>query len=286
MEVLLYGCRKSGTTLFQRLLDGTHELFVLPSETKIKNYINLNDKSERSSGFSSLNMEDIYPFCFRAAKKNWDEVNDEVYRNWIENHFKKVASLKDFIHLDIEASMRSMGKNPEEHPNWAIKETSGDTKQIISSFLDAFPNGKVIVIYRDPRHITSAIYREKKRTGTKMGFLRRMSIARHPYGIINKMEAYKNSPRIYRVNYENLVKSTPDVMKGVANFLKISYSDVLNMPTINGKICKVPSSTENKKKVFRNKSPLTNNINLIEYLIIKYYSIVNRRVISKYNKEL
>lgn len=283
MEVLIYGCRKSGTTLFQRLLDGTQEIFVHPSETKIKNYIKLKEKANGLVDFSSLKIDDVYPFLFKAANKNWAEVNEEVYLDWIKNHYKDVQSLKDFINLDIEASRQSMGKISGKNLNWAIKEVSGNTSEIFQSFLTAFPKGRIITIYRDPRHIASAIYREKKRSGTKMSLRLKSKISIHPYKITGEMNDF-NYSQIYRIDYEHLVTSTAEVMGRVANFLDTTYSDVLTEPTINGNICKVPSSSKDQENVFNRKRTLTDNINIIEFLLIHYNSFRNREIISDCQK--
>lgn len=284
MEVLLYGCRKSGTTLFQRLLDGTDELFVHPSETKIKNYIKLNKGKEFPDGFSSMEFNDVYPFYFRAAKKKWADVNSDKYRNLIKSNFKSVKNLEDFIQLDIRASMSAMNLKNENIINWAIKEISGNTKEVIHSFLSSFPNGKIIAIYRDPRHIASAVYREKKRTKTKLKFRRVISVAKEPYRILKDLRTLEKLPQIYRVNYEELVKSPVEVMKGVADFLNIKYSDILTKPTLNGKICTVPSSSKTTTKVFTNKNPLSNNINWLEFCVIQFYSKIYSKTVVKYEQ--
>ena len=283
-QVLIYGPRKAGTTLFQRLLDGDENFFVHPDETKIKLF--LKDVKKPGRDFASLNENKVRGRYFRSANKKWAEVDEKVYKNHILKDFKSIVSLQDYIELDIEASMNAMGIAPSEMNGWAIKEISGQTRQIINAFLNAFPDGKVLAIHRDPRDISNAVLREKKKLNSKMTVKRAFNIASQPYGELRELNTFKENPRLLHVYYEKLVADTEAVMKDVCGFLEVSYSDIFSKPTIKGVDCMVPTSSKETKKVFNSKRSLRKGISLSQYLFILFFAILNFGQLSNYKKGL
>jgi hypothetical protein len=285
MQVLIYGPRKSGTTLFQRLLDGTKEIFVHPDETKIKYFIALEKKKDLSLSDDS-DYYKRHSYYFRAWKKDWPQVDSKIYKDFTEKEFANVKYLDDYIELDIEASKEAMETNYLKSDSWAIKEVSGNTTEIIDSFLNKYPEGKVINVFRDPRRITSAVYRAKMKSDSKVPFKRALKIAQQPYNELKNLYSYIDDPRVLSVFYENIVEHTEDTMKEVADFLGISYSEKLTIPTINGENCIVPTSSQETNKVFKREKPLYADITYWKYALILFHALINYRSLHKYKKLL
>lgn len=283
MPVLIYGCRKAGTTLFQRLVDGAEGVFVHPSETKIKYFLNIQKKEENDKlPFSSKEFESVFPKIFRSAKKGWQQVDSQVYRDVIKEDYKSIQNLKDFIDLDIAASIQSMGFKESDFSDWAIKEISGNTKSIFSSFLKAYPDGKIIVIVRDPRQNSNSIYREKIKTNSSFSYNKNRFIASEPYRIFSNVHCFFGHKQVYPVFYEDVVSSTEMVMRGVSNFLNVPYSKTLTKPTIKGDLCKVPSSSVKTQKVFKKEKKLSYGIQWNQYLHIRIQEFLNRDAFKTY----
>lgn len=283
MPVLIYGCRKAGTTLFQRLVDGADGIFVHPSETKIKYFLNIQKKTKGDQlPFTSTKFESVFPKIFRSAKKGWQQVDSQTYRELIRKDYKRIRNLKDFIDLDIEASIKSMKFDKDDFNDWAIKEISGDTNAIFTSFLQSYPNGKIITIVRDPRQNSNSIYREKIKTNSSFSHKKNRFIASEPYRIFSNVYSYLDNPQVYPVCYEDVVSSTEDVMRGVSDFIKVPYSDTLTRPTIKGELCKVPSSSVKTQKVFKKEKSPSFGIKWNQYFHIRYQEFRNRDKIESY----
>lgn len=283
MKVLIYGPRKSGTTLFQRLLDGGNELFVHPSETKIKYFISLQKKYPEP--FSAINKKSVEMY-FRVRKKRWKIVENDTYIKYIRDHYKSVKSLADYINLDVKAAKVALGKEEILPGDWAIKEISGNTSEILNSFSETFKDGKILIIFRDPRRVASAVYREKKRSGTNISLKRGWSIAKESYSTISELSKFVNNERVMFVYFEELIQNTEIQMRRVADFLNISFTDIFLKPTINGIDCIVPTSSRPIKQVFKETRPLYKNIKLWQYLFILMQSFLNADFIRNYRKRL
>jgi hypothetical protein len=283
MPILIYGCRKAGTTLFQRLVDGADGVFVHPSETKIKYFLNIQRKTDGNQlPFSSKKFDSVFPKIFRSAKKGWQQVDSQVYRELIKKSYKSITNLKDFIDLDIEASIQSMGFKEDDFNDWAIKEISGNTESIFNAFLQSYPNGKIIVIVRDPRQNSNSIYREKIKTNSSFSYKKNRFIASEPYRIFSNVHNFIEHKQVYPVFYEDVVSSTERVMRGVSNFINVPYSDTLTKPTIKGEICKVPSSSVKTEKVFKKEKKLSYGIQWNQYLHIRFQEFLNRDAFQTY----
>lgn len=282
-KILLYGPRKGGTTLLQRLLDGGQEIFVHPRETKIKFFSEINNLS--SETVSDIDHSRNFP-AFRGDF-DIDKVgfNLQAYQKYILNNISEL-NLSKFVLSDVNAAAQAYGYDLDLFSGWAIKDVGGDPKEIIESFLTHFPEGKVISLLRDPRYTARAVYTDRKRRGIKISLKKTLIEALMPYRITTYQLRSLQKYNVLPIYYENLAKNTEYEMRKVSDFLKISFNPIFLFPTMNGHQTIVKTSSKKTSKVFYCQPSLYSDVKYYEYLCIKFASIVNRKTILQYRSEL
>lgn len=265
-NVLIYGPRKSGSTLLQRMLDGGN-LFVLPSETKIKKYPKF-IKNIDITNEKHISTNQFYKAYFNASQGTFENFNNNNYDKTIIEGINEVKNLKKFISLDIKATLAGFNQHVSDFSGWIIKEVGGDPDYIISQFLKSYPNGKVILNFRNPAYITRSVYRDRRRKGIKLNILKMYIEAKKPWKVIIKQSKYINDPRIFRVDYENLINNPQKSMEAIATFLNIPFNDIFLYPTLNSKKVVVLTASKKTKKIFISKDKVYTDLNFLEYLMI------------------
>ncbi len=265
LKVLIYGPRKSGSTLLQRMIDGS-DLFVLPGETKIKSY------PKFPSG--DLLDEAMTDDFFRASKRNLKDFKLDTYDRIVRQKSGLIKNIRGYIDLDIEASLGGFGYHIADCKGWCIKEVGGDPDYIISKFLEAYPEGKVIMIFRNPRYVARSVYMKKKSNNKIIDIPKIIREAKAPWQVMARQKKYLEMPNVYRVDYEKLVGDPASTMRSVAGFLEIPFNDVLTHPTMNGQNSIVRSSSRKTDRVFISQTGLREGITLSEFLVIKVIALL------------
>ena len=131
--------------------------------------------------------------------------------------------------------------------------------QPITNFLNEFPRGKIILIWRDPR----GFYNSHKtlwrgRLGREPGIFESLRYAIRStaeieecyWGMRNEIPSIVGERCLF-VRYEDLVKDTEKEMRGICDFLGIEFSEVLTQPTVFGAPASVRTArtAENPSKV-------------------------------------
>ena len=100
-------------------------------------------------------------------------------------------------------------------------------------FFDAYPDGRLISIVRDPKNWFPSAHRHE----TKKNKYADIDVALNQWlentrSILRNKKRYGD--RVCVLRFEDLVDKTGDVMAYLSGYLDISFSDVLLTPTFNG----------------------------------------------------
>lgn len=104
-----------------------------------------------------------------------------------------------------------------------------------------FPNGKSILVYRDPRNILTTRANRSRLSDAKgddgyakefSALLKNFELERiAEYYAIHRASQRRAPQKFFEVNFSDLVGDTATTMKSVAEFLQIEWDDVLTRPT-------------------------------------------------------
>jgi hypothetical protein len=250
--VLVYGARKSGTTLLQRLLDGGG-LFSLPSETKIKAFARLQHLIEKGADLSAIAHRGTtalrWFFPFEATEES--RLEDDEYYRYISANLPSVSCLRAYVSLQVESMLSNVHEESmlkDYKSGFIIKEVGG--KKVMSHFLSAFPEGKVVAIVRNPLYTASAVFRQRKKSARQRLCARQVfSQAQRPWRVTREIIDEKINERILVVSYENIVHKTRDTVRFVSEFLALPRLPE-PVPTMNEKKTIVRTASRVDTNVF------------------------------------
>jgi len=254
--VLVYGPRKAGTTLLQNLLDGTDALAVYPAELKLKYFVKSRPEGRLVDAYRARSrIAEIASPHFSVGKYQelWRDETDGTLGNLIRH---------DMAHV-IEASDR-----PLSPKLWAAKEVGGRTEPILQEWRRLFPQGRVLFILRDPLMVTRAVLNDRRRKGRQLsiGQIARETI--DPLRVVATAARHLNEPGTFAIAYEDLVADTPATMRRLANFLGISFDEILTRPTLFGEPIVVRTASRPEKQVFQSQSEWHEGLTLRERRIV------------------
>ncbi len=257
-NVLIYGCRKTGSTLTQRLLELDGYTFF-PVETKLKSF------KKFLSNKSNINIDQLkkhFPIKYISEFK----LNEIEYDKYLVDNYKNVHDINDFIKLHVGALEKAQNKF---NKNFIIKEISGDTKLLLDEFLEKVSSPKVIFINRNPKFITKAVFTDRKRRKIKISLKKKILETIEPQVILSQIRNYKDNKNVYIINYEDLISNSEFEIKKVCDFLNLDYLKKYSIPTLNGTRTIVDTSSKKDFKVFESGESLKKGISFTEYVLIK-----------------
>jgi hypothetical protein len=292
--IFICGHRRSGTTLFNSLLDGHPNLLVIPGESGFfYQYYPLYDDPKYSA---KQKQEQILSYCIKGII---DIVNNHKSESTHDKHLDITKLRETFIKLtqgcdlspktllsSLVLAFFNISAKSSSPMAWVDKTTSAEI--YAAEALDWFPNAKFIHIIRDPRdNWASLISGWEKRMQYYNDVPERLMhsmIERGRFGyelsILNLKRFGEKQYLI--VKYEEMIANSDSVMRRVCDFIGISFHRNLLEPTI----CSVPWKGNNYSDVkFDGISSLnvnkweerisTHDAKLIEYHFYEY--------IKKYN---
>jgi hypothetical protein len=236
--IFICGHRKSGTTVFHNLFDGHPELLVYPSDLNLLYaYFPLFVSDSYSDEERRLRLQKVIfdDLEYQLAQEN---IVDEIDINRFSKLFfgRLVGADLCNMQIIITALMESYAElmdRPDRTP--LIKETSIEI--YATEILAWFPEAKFMHLVRDPRDNFAALKSGVAGYYSKMGEDEKQTLASLIYrtrlGLeMGKINAESLSDASYRfVNFNTLVMDIEPVMKGLAEFLGIAYSESLVIPT-------------------------------------------------------
>ena len=243
---------RSGSTLFQSLLDGHPELIVDIADTKffdkLPELVNLNP-SKRVCYFKKI----IINYIFNENSKYYQDFLSHIDIDQLHEDFDELVSNNYNYPQLYKAYFQALGNSS--------KIINKNSKYIVDKILKNelycdlmikwWPNSKIIYICRDPRDVYAS-YKirdiNNSRKATKVDALV-YTWGNSVRNAIRLANGYmKNNILVLR--YEDLVENKESIIKSVANFLDIKLNDILFIPTKgNGKKMAWECCLRKKKKI-------------------------------------
>ena len=234
---LLY---RSGSTLLSLILDQSNEISstsdtihfmrfsynkYLPIEENYKTLVEDTASRIKEKWGFELNQEDVLKRVSEHSKISQAVVYDSLVRSF----------------LNLNNSQR-----------WCDRTAVGWER--IPDFLEMFPNGKALHIYRDPRAVLLSF---KKYTFLKEpAYLDSIFASSALFNFLNR-KSIKENPNIFQLKYEDLVAEPENEIKTLCNFLEIEYTpkmlDVKNFKD------KFGNSFDGNSSHFKGKSKIDNS---------------------------
>jgi hypothetical protein len=145
---------------------------------------------------------------------------------------------RDAVMGSIRAFQSALTDKPEAK-RWLFKQPMGSFKtDRLQWFWDHFPQGRMVVIVRDPRGQYASMVKYLQKRGEAYGarrskyrFVQTLRKLAASYTELGKLKDSGESGPLIKVFYEDLVTDTSGVMQRLATFLDIAYDDILTRPT-------------------------------------------------------
>src|SRR5690606_32570178 len=157
----------------------------------------------------------------------------------------------DLIRFDAWAVFSSLTRAGREPRMWCAKEVGGDTGRIVGLWRQCFPQGRVLLIVRDPMMIARAILNDRRRKGRRPAWPEIVSEVLDAARVVAAEAQMLGDPDVLMVAYEDLVADTAVVMARVAAFLGVNPAPVLSRPTLFGEPVVVRTASRETTEVFR-----------------------------------
>ncbi|MEX1013636.1 MAG: sulfotransferase [Candidatus Paceibacterota bacterium] len=264
---LIYGPRKGGTTLLQRLID-SELVFCHPTETKLKFYSQLQNQVNADKQTGNFTF-DNYKKYFRIKYQDVIDFDQIRYEEIIISGLAGIGSLKEYVLLHLYATIEASNVIEVNNRKLFIKDVGGNTKYIFENFLGGFPSGKIVSIRRNPKWVTRAVFKDRTRRSINLNLSQKIAEIIEPIKVDKTQKKYLNNPNILTINYEELTEHTHDIMKKVMTFFDVKFSENNVFPTINGERTVVITSSRNTDQVFTKKGvKLSDDISTTDNLLI------------------
>lgn len=240
--IFIGGSHKSGTTLLRNLLDGHESLNVLPGDGHGLRYV------ERlysiDAGHHEFAIVNTILHCtampIAGELPRWVLGNNpldyvrvgEVVRQKLGDGSASAKQIFDILaHSFHELSMPA---NLTQLPRKWVEKSTNNIEDACKLFR-LYPRAKFLHIVRHPGAIIAAQKRKQSLKNREYSLARELETIHQSmrYGLSN-MPCIGNE-QYYIVRFEDLVSDAENVMRGVAKFLDISYSEILIQPTVFGK---------------------------------------------------
>ena len=269
--VLLYGPRKSGSSLLHNLLDGGQELLMLPGELKLKSLVKKDQlKKPLAQHYvqqGRMDFRDLYAGAVTDpttlhAKKNYSfegltaEQTDDLFN--VTFYVKSLREIlvsppEDYpsiIRRDVSSFCEALKSSNKNFKYWAAKEVGGNTEKLIPLFKSMFPSGKVIYIARDPRFVVRSIILDRRRKNIHLGFRAVWAECLDAQNVLNYIYNTGIGQDIVVV-YEMLTQNIEKEMRRLATLLEIPFEPIFCQPTTLGLPVVVRTASQRTTEVFR-----------------------------------
>jgi len=260
--VLFYGARKSGTTMALNLMDGGDEMFVSPAEIKLKKFFRMKWSGKISDKIQYFEESTILGW-------EYDNFDMEAYVDYVQEQ-ENAGSLKSLIQKDLYNQYLALKKKPSHPKLCAIKEVGGETDAIFNLFEKLFPQGRRVMILRDPFMVTRSVLKNRQRRGIKISFWQYFKQTRDPLVILANQSKYMDQANIFFMAYEALTDKNKRqaVQENLCHYLSISWSDKFNTTSEFGVESVSRTSSENTAEVFVKKKKWYEGLVISERIMV------------------
>lgn len=256
--ILISQIQRSGGTLLSQLLDGHPEIHSHPSELMIG--------YPRKNIWPKLNLD--------QTPENWFQTlfEDKVIEHFRDGYSKGKQSSQSFPFLFLPFIQKQIflqllkSNKPARHRDifdaymtsyfsaWLDYQNKYGTKKFVAaftprltfaednveSFFEVYPEGRIISLVRDPKNW----YPSAARHNPKSKKFRDIHNALNQWkenvnSILRNKQRWREC--LIVLKFEDLVEKTKPVMLHLSNLLKISFSEILMVPTFN--TCPIKANT-------------------------------------------
>jgi len=245
---LISQIQRSGGSLLSQLFDGHPEIYAHPDELNIgypKKYIwpkiDLNDSPQQ--WFEILFEENVIKHFEKGYKKG--HKSEKSFPFIFLPTLQKKIFLK-CIHSTESITPRDIFDSymTSYFGAWLNYQYNSSRKKVIAAFtprltilrenveafFEIYPDGRIISLIRDPKNwFPSALRHGSKKYRDLGSALNQWN--ENALAMIKNKDKYNHDVIIIR--FEDLIRNTEAVMRCVAEFLEISFDDILLIPTFN-----------------------------------------------------
>jgi hypothetical protein len=229
--VLLYGCRKSGTTLALNLLDGTQDAVVSPAEIKLKRLFTRSARSEAE-------LRRAYVDNAIVGQYGNEGFDSGAYERAIEDDWtwSDCQTIRDYLIRDIELQLFCMRRKPLYPRMWIMKEVSGNAGDVLLGYRNLFPDGKLVLIVRSPLMIVSAVLRNRRAADVRVGIRRIWQQVREAMTLTHTLLGLAGEPAVHLLPYEIITApvTSRDAIRRLCAFLSVEFNEEMLKPSVFG----------------------------------------------------
>jgi hypothetical protein len=249
--ILIYGPRKSGTTLLYNLLDGHPNLVVYPAEAGLSALLST---AQFPAGEAAIDFFYTRSKVLRkVAQRGYSGFNLETYRAHITGaQTAGITNLRDLLRYDAYGMFKAIaGPADRDLSGWAVKSVGQRPRPVLRSFRALFFEGKVILLVRDPLLVTRSILTDRRRRKIRMPFKEKLKHVFDPVLILHEQRAMLGTPGAHLLAYEHLVADVRAEMQAVCSFLGIPYANSCERPSVCGVPVIVSTASQQTPEVFQ-----------------------------------
>lgn len=216
---------RSGSTLLCHILNQSNELKISCDTIHYLRF-SFNKYNPIEKKYRELVLD-----THNRIKEKWDdclnvkEITDKI------SCFKKITN--SVVYNEIMNSFLKIKKNERWGDRTAVNWEG------MNDFINMFPNGKAIHIYRDPRAVLASFKKFTKHKG--LMYLDSVFASLSMFNFIQSIKSFDKN--IYLIKYENLVKEPEIEINKLCEFLGIAYSK--KMLDVSSFKCKTGASGSN-----------------------------------------
>jgi len=212
--IFVTGIYRSGTTLISRMLNNHPDLSITYDSVHFMRFsFNNYNPVQNESNYLKLITE-----ISERIKKRWDLTLDT------DNIVKKIKQCKvpdySIIYDTIMSSLLLQNSNAK---HWGEKTNVCWRK--IPDFLSMFPDGKTILMIRDPRDVFLSY--KKMTTEPGLRYTDSAFACLDSFKIAKKYLNELDDDRFCIIKYEELVANPVPILNRICNFLEIQYDPIM-----------------------------------------------------------
>lgn len=238
--LLIIGSQRSGTTLLNRLLGNHDKVSILYQQTEI-----LREFFECDTAIASSKAQEIVHHTKKFMNSYGtvfpDKLEQEICSSFLDKSGPiPLSSVYKKVILGLLNDAPSPGYWGEKYAGRCLE---------VQKFIELFPDGKIIHIYRDPRDV---YYSEKKRlANSRFDFLLTLYDWKVGIQLMQRYKKFLSTDCYFTVPFEKLVKNPSETISDLCDFLDIDYLETL---------LDISKSTDMHGNTFTANSSFTNGV--------------------------
>lgn len=306
--LLVFGPRKSGTTLLHNLLDGGSELLMIPSELRLHRFQRKIDSSPQDFARHYLDEGRLYfnqmlVWQNEELQANADFAFDGLSREQtravfdLEGYVSQLrqalacppASPRQMVDFDVKAFLNSVKRLPPHLKILASKEIGTHPETTLQFWQELYPDGRIVYLVRQPEFIVRSILNDRRRKGRRLSMRKiwRYCIeAQHLINFAYQTSQWSPEKRPIFLSYEAMTSSPETEMRRVARELGIAFEPILAKPTTLGLSMVVRTSSRATTEVFQQAPSWKNGLTQRELRVMQTYDLFKTHVFRKHHEKL